>query len=238
MLTLFFTDQINNGSTQILEKDEAHHAIKVLRLNLGEVIKISDGVKKWVSGPIIEISKKELKISVSEKGEFEEKKPELVLVQAVTKSDRNKEMLELVIESGVDRIIPWQAERSISKWQSDSAQKWEIGIKEACKQARQIRLPKLMPMLTTAGVVQLLTKDAQAIVFHESASEKFAQMQLNQSLTSIYLIIGPEGGISPNELSVFENSGGKVVRLGETVLRSAHAGFAAISAVQTKLGRW
>ena len=238
MLTLFFTDQINNGSTQTLDKDEAHHAIKVLRLNLGEVIKISDGVKKWVSGPIIELSKKELKISVSEKGEFEEKKPELVLVQAVTKSDRNKEMLELVIESGVDRIIPWQAERSISKWQSDSAQKWEIGIKEACKQARQIRLPKLMPMLTTAGVVQLLNKDAQAIVFHESASEKFAQMQLNQSLTSIYLIIGPEGGISPNELSVFENSGGKVVRLGETVLRSAHAGFAAISAVQTKLGRW
>ncbi len=122
MLTLFFTDQINDGSTQTLDKDEAHHAIKVLRLNLGEVIKISDGVKKWVSGPIIKISKKELTISVSEKGEFEEKKPELVLVQAVTKSDRNKEMLELVIESGVDRIIPWQAERSISKWQSDSAQ--------------------------------------------------------------------------------------------------------------------
>ena len=238
MLTLFFTDQINNGSTQTLDKDEAHHAIKVLRLNLGEVIKISDGVKKWVSGPIIEISKKELTISVSEKGEFEEKKPELVLVQAVTKSDRNKEMLELVIESGVDRIIPWQAERSISKWQSDSAQKWEIGIKEACKQARQIRLPKLMPMLTTAGVVQLLNKDAQAIVFHESAVEKFAQLQLAQSLTSIFLIIGPEGGITPNELSIFENSGGKVVRLGEIVLRSAHAGFAAISAVQTKLGRW
>ena len=105
MLTLFFTDQINNGSTQTLDKDEAHHAIKVLRLNLGEVIKISDGVKKWVSGPIIEISKKELTISVSEKGEFEEKKPELVLVQAVTKSDRNKEMLELVIESGVDLPI-------------------------------------------------------------------------------------------------------------------------------------
>ena len=238
MLTLFFTDQINNGSTQTLDKDEAHHAIKVLRLNLGEVIKISDGVKKWVSGPIIKISKKELTISVSDKGEFEEKKPELVLVQAVTKSDRNKEMLELVIESGVDRIIPWQAERSISKWQSDSAQKWEIGIKEACKQARQIRLPKLMPMLTTAGVVQLLSKDAQAIVFHESAAEKLAQLQLTDSLKSIFLVIGPEGGISPSELSIFENGGGKIFRLGETVLRSAHAGFAAISAVQTKLGRW
>lgn len=238
MLTLFFTDQINDGSTQTLDKDDAHHAIKVLRLKLGEVIKISDGVKKWVSGSIIEISKKELTISISERGDFEEKKPELVLVQAVTKSERNKEMLELAIEAGVDRIIPWQAERSISKWQSDSAQKWEIGIKEACKQARQVRLPKLMPMLTTAGVVQLLSKDARIIVFHESASEKFAQLQLPESLASIYLVIGPEGGISQSELSKFENGGSKIVRLGETVLRSAHAGFAAISAVQTKLGRW
>lgn len=238
MLTLFFTDQINDGSTQTLDKDDAHHAIKVLRLKLGEVIKISDGVKKWVSGSIIEISKKELTISISERGNFEEKKPELVLVQAVTKSERNKEMLELAIEAGVDRIIPWQAERSISKWQSDSAQKWEIGIKEACKQARQVRLPKLMPMLTTAGVSQLLSKDARIIVFHESASEKFAQLQLPESLASIYLVIGPEGGISQSELSIFKNGGSKIVRLGETVLRSAHAGFAAISAVQTKLGRW
>jgi len=238
VLTLFFTDQINDGSTQTLDKDDAHHAIKVLRLKLGEVIKISDGVKKWVSGSIIEISKKEMTISISERGDFEEKKPELVLVQAVTKSERNKEMLELAIEAGVDRIIPWQAERSISKWQSDSAQKWEIGIKEACKQARQVRLPKLMPMLTTAGVVQLLSKDARIIVFHESASEKFAQLQLPESLASIYLVIGPEGGISQSELSIFENGGSKIVRLGETVLRSAHAGFAAISAVQTKLGRW
>ena len=238
MLTLFFTDQINDGSTQTLDKDDAHHAIKVLRLKLGEVIKISDGVKKWVSGSIIEISKKELTISISERGDFEEKKPELVLVQAVTKSERNKEMLELAIEAGVDRIIPWQAERSISKWQSDSAQKWEIGIKEACKQARQVRLPKLMPTLTTAGVAQLLSKDARIIVFHESASEKFAQLQLPESLASIYLVIGPEGGISQSELSIFENGGSKIVRLGETVLRSAHAGFAAISAVQTKLGRW
>lgn len=238
MLTLFFTDQINDGSTQTLDNDDAHHAIKVLRLKLGEVIKISDGVKKWVSGSIIEISKKELTISISERGDFEEKKPELVLVQAVTKSERNKEMLELAVEAGVDRIIPWQAERSISKWQSDSAQKWEIGIKEACKQARQVRLPKLMPMLTTAGLVQLLSKDARIIVFHESASEKFTQLQLPESLASIYLVIGPEGGISQSELSIFENGGSKIVRLGETVLRSAHAGFAAISAVQTKLGRW
>lgn len=238
MLTLFFTEQINDGNRQTLDRSEAHHAIKVLRLKLGEVIKISDGHKRWVSGPIIEISKRELTISISESGEFEEQKPELVLVQAVTKSDRSKEMLELLVEAGVDRIIPWQADRSISKWQSDSAQKWEIWIRQACKQARQIKLPKVMPMLSTAGVVQLFNKDAKAVVFHESGAEKFSQLLLPQTLTSLYLIVGPEGGITQSELTSFENGGCKIVRLGDTVLRSAHAGFAAISAVQTKLGRW
>jgi 16S rRNA (uracil1498-N3)-methyltransferase len=95
-----------------------------------------------------------------------------------------------------------------------------------------------MQMLTITDLIKLFSKDTQAIVFHESAGEKFAQLQLADSLTSIFLIIGPEGGISPNEISIFENTGCKVVRLGETVLRSAHAGFAAISAIQTKLGRW
>jgi 16S rRNA (uracil1498-N3)-methyltransferase len=95
-----------------------------------------------------------------------------------------------------------------------------------------------MPLLTTSSLIKLLSKDTQAIIFYESATEKFSQLQLEQSITSIYLIIGPEGGISPNELSIFKNAGGKIVKLGDTVLRSAHAGFAAISAIQTKLGRW
>ena len=84
MLTLFFSDQISTGQRQVLENEEAHHAIKVLRLNTGEVIKISDGVGNWVSGPIVEIAKKELYISITERGEIQTAKPELVLVQAIT----------------------------------------------------------------------------------------------------------------------------------------------------------
>jgi 16S rRNA (uracil1498-N3)-methyltransferase len=235
---LFFTNHINDGGTQTLEKEDAHHAIKVLRLKLGEIIQISDGVKKWISGPIIEISKSQLTISISEKGEISEKKPELVLVQAITKSERNKEMLELVIEAGVDRIVPWQAERSIGKWQSDSARKWEVAIEEASKQARRIRIPKLMPLITITEMPKLLNEGALAVVFHESARDKFAQLQLPQSLNSIFLVVGPEGGISESELSILENIGGKIIQMGDTVLRSAHVGFAAISAIQTKLGRW
>ena len=238
MLTLFFSDQISTGQRQVLENEEAHHAIKVLRLNTGEVIKISDGVGNWVSGPIVEIAKKELFISITERGEIQAAKPELVLVQAITKSDRNKEMLELAVEAGVDRIIPWQSERSISKWQSDSEQKWQVGIKQSCKQARQVKLPQLMQVMSTTEVIKSISEGGFGIVFHEEASTKFSDLTIPNSQSSVYLVIGPEGGISEQELLSFQNNGSKVVRLGDTVLRSAHAGFAALSAVQTKLGRW
>jgi 16S rRNA (uracil1498-N3)-methyltransferase len=238
VLTLFFSDQISTGQRQVLENEEAHHAIKVLRLNTGEVIKISDGVGNWVSGPIVEIAKKELFISITERGEIQAAKPELVLVQAITKSDRNKEMLELAVEAGVDRIIPWQSERSISKWQSDSEQKWQVGIKQSCKQARQVKLPQLMQVMSTSEVIKSISEGGFGIVFHEEASTKFSDLTIPNSQSSVYLLIGPEGGISEQELLSFQNNGSKVVRLGDTVLRSAHAGFAALSAVQTKLGRW
>jgi 16S rRNA (uracil1498-N3)-methyltransferase len=238
VLTLFFSDQISSGSKQVLQNDEAHHAIKVLRVNIGELIKISDGVRNWVSGPIVEIAKKELIISITDRGEIQSTMPELVLVQAITKSDRNKEMLELAVEAGVDRIIPWQADRSISKWQSDSTQKWQAGIKQSCKQARQIKLPQLMKVMNTSEVVKVIGSEGFGIVFHEGAPTKLSEITIPNSLTAVYLIIGPEGGISEQELELFQNANSKVVRLGETVLRSAHAGFAALSAVQTKLGRW
>ena len=238
MLTLFFSDQISTGQRQVLENEEAHHAIKVLRLNTGEVIKISDGVGNWVSGPIVEIAKKELFISITERGEIQAAKPELVLVQAITKSDRNKEMLELAVEAGVDRIIPWQSERSISKWQSDSEQKWQVGIKQSCKQARQVKLPQLMQVMSTSEVIKSIGEGGFGIVFHEEASTKFSDLTIPNSQSSVYLVIGPEGGVSEQELLSFQNNGSKVVRLGDTVLRSAHAGFAALSAVQTKLDRW
>jgi 16S rRNA (uracil1498-N3)-methyltransferase len=238
VLSLFFVDKLSSGQTQTLESDEAHHAIKVMRLKTGEEIKISDGEGNWVSGPISEVGKKNLKIDVTASGIEASKKPELVLVQALTKSDRNKEMLELVTVAGVDRIIPWQAERSISKWQSNSYDKWTSSIKEAGKQSRRVNLPKLEKLMSAREITQQISASDCILVFHESANEKFSALDISQNASSIYLIIGPEGGITDTELEIFKSKGGNLVRLGEPVLRSAHAGFAALASIQTKLGRW
>jgi 16S rRNA (uracil1498-N3)-methyltransferase len=238
VLPLFFADNLSGGNSQLLDKDEAHHAIKVLRVKIGEEIMISDGSGNWVSGPIEELGKKTLLIKVSNQGQKKLNKPELVIVQAITKSDRNKEMLELITVAGVDRIIPWQSDRSISKWQSDSADKWESTIKESCKQARRVVMPKLSKSINSKQLAEELISVPFSIIFHEAASTNFSDVNVPSDIASIYLIIGPEGGITDEELLMFKGTTSNIVRLGEPVLRSAHAGFAALAAVQTKLGRW
>ena len=238
MLPLFFVDNLSGGSSQLLDKDEAHHAIKVLRVKIGEEIMISDGSGNWVSGPIEELGKKTLLIKVSNQGQKKLNKPELVIVQAITKSDRNKEMLELITVAGVDRIIPWQSDRSISKWQSDSADKWELTVKESCKQARRVVMPKLSKSINSKQLAKELISVPFSIIFHEAASTNFSEVNIPSDISSIYLIIGSEGGITDEELLMLKGTTSNIVRLGEPVLRSAHAGFAALAAVQTKLGRW
>lgn len=238
MLSLFFVDQISSGSTQELSGDEGHHAVKVMRLQIGEQIKIADNLGNWVSGAITEVGKKSLKINVSERGNAKHLKPELILVQAVTKSDRTKEMLELLTVAGADQIIPWQAQRCISKWKSDSTDKWLTTIKESAKQARRVKLPVLSDAVTTNQLVKLFQAEDQIIVLHESAQLNLSQFKFVESTQRIFIVIGPEGGISEDEISQLTSAKAVVVRMGENVLRSAHAGFAALSGIQTLIGRW
>lgn len=74
--------------------------------------------------------------------------------------------------------------------------------------------------------------------FHGSSGNKFSGVEIPSGVEKIYIVIGPEGGITDSEIEVFKSSGTIVSRLGEPILRSAHAGFAALSALQTKIGRW
>jgi len=238
MLSLFFVDQLSAGTTQELGGDEGHHAVAVMRLGIGEQIKIADGAGNWVSGTITEVNKKSLKIDVAQRGSAQAGKPELIVVQAVTKSDRTKEMLELLTVGGADQIIPWQAERCISKWQKDSAQKWQSAIKEAAKQSRRVKLPVLGDEVTTNQLIKLFQQSDKIVILHESADTGISQLNLSNEFARIILIIGPEGGISDAEISQLEAAGAVTARMGELVLRSAHAGFAALSAVQSSIGRW
>ena len=160
MLTLFLVDKLENSNLIEVSGDEAHHAIKVLRINIGEEILISDGAGNWVRASVENIEKKSFAAKVLERGFQQEKSPRLIVVQGLPKSDRVKDAIEILVESGVDLIIPWQADRSISKWQKDSLDKWKNAAVAATKQSRRFRKPEIIAGLSLSQFLEIESENS------------------------------------------------------------------------------
>ena len=240
MLTLFLVDKLEDSNLIEVSGDEAHHAIKVLRINIGEEILISDGAGNWVRASVENIEKKTFVAKVLERGFQPEKSPRLIVVQGLPKSDRVKDAIEILVESGVDLIIPWQADRSISKWQKDSLDKWQSAAVAATKQSRRFRKPEIIDGLSLSQLLEIESENSAILVMHESAETKLSQVVTSKfaDMSEIIIVIGPEGGISESELELLQSVGAHIVGLGPEVFRSAHAGGAALSAVSALIGRW
>ena len=229
MLQLFFVEDIANPN---LVGDNAHHAERVLRMNIGEELLVSDGKGAWAKCSIASISKKEVELNIIESGFEEAAKREISILQAIPKSDRAKETVELLTAVGVTDIYPWQSARAIGK-ESD---KWQVAAIEASKQSRRFYIPTVLPKLDTVSAIELLNNFNQILICHESATVQISEEVKPAPKTLI--VIGPEGGLTAEELAAFESAGGKVIKLGRPVLRSAHAGIAAISAVSALMQVW
>ena len=238
MLTLFFVPSLGTDTTIEVTGDEAHHAIKVLRVLLGEEILLADGGGAWVRGSIEAIGKKSFTVAVLERGIAAPEHPGLIVVQALMKSDRAKEAIELLTVAGATTIIPWQADRSIAKWQDDLGAKWFATSVAAAKQSRRLILPEIEGPITTNQIAKRFGGQSNLLILHESATIKISDAVKRFSHGPIVLVIGPEGGITGEELGFFGAAGGKVVLLGNEIFRSAHAGFAALSAISALTGRW
>ncbi len=238
MLTLFFVPDLGTGSSVQVSGDEAHHAIKVMRMEMGEEILLADGSGSWVRGKVEHIAKKNFTVSVLERGIAIEVLPELIVIQALMKSDRAKEAIELMTVAGATKIIPWQSERSIAKWQEDLGAKWVATSIAAAKQSRRLTLPEIEGPITTEQIVKRFGGASNLLILHESATIKISDAASHFSPGPIVIVVGPEGGITGEELGRLGAAGGTVVLLGSEVFRSAHAGFAALSAISALTGRW
>ncbi len=236
MLTLFFVDDLPTAVGQIYEFDgeDAHHAVRVLRIAAGETFMLGDGNGRWSQVRVFAIKKRSLEVEVLHTGFQEKLDTNFTVAQAIPKSDRAKEAIELLTEAGVDRIVPWMAARSIGK----GCDKYEVTARIASKQSRRLRIPEIGEIATTDDLCALIKASELAIVFHESATKKLSDCVTNANIVDVLIIIGPEGGITPQELIKFEGSGAQVVLMGRPILRSAHAGIAAISAVSALLKVW
>ena len=228
------------GDSVTLTGAEAHHAAAVRRVRVGETVTLGDGLGAWVTGVVTDVAPKRVDIVLEEREHIAELAPRIVLVQALAKGDRDERAVEAATELGVSAIVPWQAARSVSRWDSVKAAKgvarWQSIAREASKQAHRAWLPVVSEPLTTTQLAAR-ARDVSVVVLEPSAARALTAVDL-PSDRDVWLVVGPEGGITPEELLALENAGATLARMGTTVLRTSTAGPAALAALSVVLGRW
>jgi len=236
MFTLFFVDHLPTTVGGLFEfaNDDANHAIRVLRMQAGAEFMLSDGQGTWSQVVATEVKKKSMQVRVIDSGFQQPLATTITVVQALPKGDRAKEAVELLTEAGVDRIVPWASARSIGK----GSEKFAITAREASKQSRRFRIPEVTEIATTAQICDAVKISDLALVFHESATAKLSDQVSSHNVEHLLIIIGPEGGLTDEEIAAFTDAGAKVALMGRPILRSAHAGIAAVSAVSALLKVW
>lgn len=227
------------GEIVSLTGSEAKHAAVVRRLRVGETVSVGDGAGIWLEGAVADVSASRVDVKITARSVAAAPSVRLVLVQALAKGDRDELAVQAACELGVDEVVPWQASRSISRWEGPKAvkgrERWATIIREAAKQAHRVWVPEVSAPLTTAQVVAY-AEGRRMLVLDPTAATRLSTVAVDER--DIVLVVGPEGGISPEELEKFEAAGAERVRLGDTVLRTSTAGPAAIAVVSAALGRW
>ncbi|MFJ9517753.1 16S rRNA (uracil(1498)-N(3))-methyltransferase [Kitasatospora sp. NPDC101801] len=230
------------GGVVRLDGPEGRHAAAVKRLEPGEALTLADGLGLGVEGTVAAVHGKDaLDVTVLGVRQEPAPTPRIVVVQALPKGDRGELAVETMTEVGVDVVIPWAASRCITQWKGDrgakALAKWRATAREAGKQSRRLRFPEVREPMTTRQLAPLLASAAFAAVLHEEGSAPLATAVLPAS-GDLVLIVGPEGGVSPDELATFAEAGAAPYRLGPSVLRTSTAGVAAGALLLGRTGRW
>ena len=227
-------ESVSVGATVGLEPDETKHANTVARARVGERLSIGNGRGLIVSGTVSALEP--FALLVDEIRDELPASPQLWLVQALAKGDRDERAVQAATELGVTGVVPWAAERSVTRWDGAKRDKgrarWQSIVREASKQAIRGWVPEVEPLVSTAAIA------GDVVLVLDPAAEVALTSVALPEQGRIALVVGPEGGISPRELALLEQRGATRVRLGAAILRTSTAGPAAIAVLNARLGRW
>ncbi len=234
-------DGLLPGAGFLLDGEEGRHAATVRRIRAGEQIVLADGEGVIAHCVVTASGSGQLDLRVNDVERMPAPAVRLGLAQALAKGGRDEQAVETATEIGVDVVLPWQAGRSIVRWQGERGERalrrWETIAREAAKQSRRSRVPLVEPARTTAALARRAAEATLALVLHEAAQRPLLDVPLPES-GEVLVIVGPEGGIADDELAVLTEAGAVAVRLGPEVLRASTAGPVALSWIAARTGRW
>ncbi|WP_181772634.1 16S rRNA (uracil(1498)-N(3))-methyltransferase [Amycolatopsis pittospori] len=244
-LPVFLTAALPGSGRTTLDGEEARHAATVRRLRVGERLVLSDG-EGGMARCVVEAVQagRDAALTLTIEEHWTEEPPALrvLVAQALAKGDRGELAVELATEAGADAIIPWRAARSVARWEEgtrgDKALgRWRTTARAAAKQARRAHIPEVTEPVGTRELAELAQTVSRAFVLESGITTRLTDTELPPQ-GDILLIVGPEGGITDEELATLTDAGATAIRLGPTVLRTSTAAAVALGALGVLTDRW
>ncbi|SOX55011.1 16S rRNA (uracil(1498)-N(3))-methyltransferase [Mycobacterium ahvazicum] len=243
---LFYVEALpDTGGVAVVDGDEGFHAATVRRIRSGEELVLGDGAGSLARCVVDQSGRDGLRARVLDRWTVDPGKPPVTVVQALPKSERSELAIELATEAGADAFLAWQAARCVASWQGARVEKglrrWRAVARSAARQSRRAYIPPVDGVLSTAALVQRIRDEVAAgaavAVLHESATDGIADVAV-AGANSLFVVVGPEGGIAPDELALLTGAGAVAIRLGPQVLRTSTAAAVALGALGVLTARW
>jgi 16S rRNA (uracil1498-N3)-methyltransferase len=244
--TLFYVEALPEaGEMAVVDGDEGFHAATVRRIRPGERLVLGDGAGRLAHCVVEQAGRDGLRARVTDRWDTALPRPAVTVVQALPKSERSELAIELATEAGADKFVAWQAARCVANWQGARVdrglRRWRAVARSAARQSRRPHIPSVEGVLSTATLAERIRVEvasgAAVLALHESATGSIADTSVAQA-DSVLLVIGPEGGIAPEEIIELTGAGAVAIRLGPQVLRTSTAAAVALGALGVLTARW
>lgn len=244
-MSRFFVNPEDIGQHLIImhNVDDLHHMMKVLRLQEGDKVEISDGVEWEYRARIESLTKEEAELVILDKQAFaSEPAVQVTLFQGIPKQGKMETIIQKCVELGVYKVVPVFMDRTVVVDRGHFSKKidrWNKVSAEAVKQCRRGIIPEVAQPIT--GIPDCF--EAFDLVLFPYENEKGATIKdalraekdANKPLRNIAVIIGPEGGFSEEEALAIIGAGGVSVSLGRRILRTETAGMAALAMIMYEM---
>lgn len=236
---IFQPGALISGSVVDLEAQASHHLARVLRAKVGDSLTIFNGEGGEYEASIIAIDKKKVSVLIASYQPREtESQLTLYLAQGISRGEKMDYTIQKAVELGVKKIIPLMTERCSVKLDEERRQKrlqhWQSIVVSACEQSGRNRVPEILSPQSLNQWLQTVEADYY-FVLAPLGTQKLNEISLQKD-ARVVLLIGPEGGLSDQEMTQVSQKGFQPLNLGPRVLRTETAAVAALTALQCYFG--
>ena len=236
----FYSPDSISGCADIkLSIDAAHHAIRVLRLNVGDAIRLFDASGAERAATITHIAKHDVQVALGNTVDHVVESPlDLSLATAIIRGERMDFIVQKATELGVTRIAPLATDRGVIRLSNDKKASrlhhWRSVAQSACEQCGRRVPPQMDPIVDIARFTSL-PFNGRKLVLDPHGESGFDNNSRNHTEPVMFLV-GPEGGLTPREIEMSFASGFEPLRLGPRILRTETAAITGVVLLQAKYG--